>query len=196
MTQKTEWPEPTLADRRRTATRRQPDTETLLAELGAFYPVVAYPTAQDEPEEPRSSSIRRSSPGSSGRRGRAGLQGLGQEVGRHVDHVRPVEPGPVPGVGQVLDARLARPAPGRSSRRSAAGGRGPRRPRPRARDREARSKLAAELSELVRVGVAVELEDRALRAAVQVASGSRRRPRAATRGVASPGAGSEACRSG
>jgi hypothetical protein len=49
MRQKTEWPEPGLADRE-TGGSRQPDTETLLAELGAFYPVVTYPTAQEEPK--------------------------------------------------------------------------------------------------------------------------------------------------
>ena len=48
MRQKTEWPEPRLADE--TGGTRQPDTETLLAELGAFYPVVTYPTAQEEPK--------------------------------------------------------------------------------------------------------------------------------------------------
>jgi hypothetical protein len=48
MRQKTEWPEPRLADETRGT--RQPDTETLLAELGAFYPVVTYPTAQEEPK--------------------------------------------------------------------------------------------------------------------------------------------------
>ena len=49
MRQKTEWPEPRLADEINGGTR-QPDTETLLAELGAFYPVVSYPTAQEEPK--------------------------------------------------------------------------------------------------------------------------------------------------
>lgn len=49
MRQKTEWPEPTLTDQP-TGGAEQPDTETLLAELGAFYPVVNYPTAQDEPK--------------------------------------------------------------------------------------------------------------------------------------------------
>jgi hypothetical protein len=45
----TAWPEPGLADQH-TGGSRQPDTETLLAELGAFYPVVTYPTAQEEPK--------------------------------------------------------------------------------------------------------------------------------------------------
>jgi hypothetical protein len=48
MQQTTEWPEPVLADQE-IGGGRQPDTETLLAELGAFYPVVMYPTAQEEP---------------------------------------------------------------------------------------------------------------------------------------------------
>jgi hypothetical protein len=52
MRQQTEWAEPRLADQDSGETR-QPDTETLLAELGAFYPVVIYPTSQEEngPEE-------------------------------------------------------------------------------------------------------------------------------------------------
>jgi hypothetical protein len=45
---KTDWAEPRLADTEQDA-RSQPDTETLLAELGAFYPVVTYPTAQENP---------------------------------------------------------------------------------------------------------------------------------------------------
>ena len=49
MRQKTEWPEPRLADEIVSGGTRQPDTETLLAELGAFYPVVTYPTAQENP---------------------------------------------------------------------------------------------------------------------------------------------------
>jgi hypothetical protein len=49
MVQKTDWPEPRLADQA-SGGSGQPDTETLLAELGAFYPVVIYPT-QEEPEE-------------------------------------------------------------------------------------------------------------------------------------------------
>jgi hypothetical protein len=48
---KTDWAEPRLADQA-TGERRQPDTETLLAELGAFYPVVIYPTAETpDPED-------------------------------------------------------------------------------------------------------------------------------------------------
>lgn len=43
---KTDWAEPRLADVE-VGERSQPDTETLLAELGAFYPVVTYPTAQE-----------------------------------------------------------------------------------------------------------------------------------------------------
>jgi hypothetical protein len=50
MRQKTEWPEPRLADEIVSGGTRQPDTETLLAELGAFYPVVSYPTAEEEPK--------------------------------------------------------------------------------------------------------------------------------------------------
>ena len=50
MVQKTEWPEPMLADQL-SGGSSQPDTETLLAELGAFYPVVIYPTAQEEHTE-------------------------------------------------------------------------------------------------------------------------------------------------
>jgi hypothetical protein len=57
MRQQTEWPEPSLAETRNGGENgggnggsRQPDTETLLAELGAFYPVVTYPTAQEEPK--------------------------------------------------------------------------------------------------------------------------------------------------
>jgi hypothetical protein len=46
---KTDWAEPRLADADQSA-RSQPDTETLLAELGAFYPMVTYPTAQEDPE--------------------------------------------------------------------------------------------------------------------------------------------------
>ena len=45
---KTDWAEPRLADAEDSASS-QPDTETLLAELGAFYPVVTYPTAQENP---------------------------------------------------------------------------------------------------------------------------------------------------
>jgi hypothetical protein len=49
---KTDWAEPRLAEQQ-VDERKQPDTETLLAELGTFYPVVAYPTAQEDtaPEE-------------------------------------------------------------------------------------------------------------------------------------------------
>jgi hypothetical protein len=50
MTQSTAWPEPRLAEVDAGGSG-QPDTETLLAELGAFYPVVIYPTAQEEPTE-------------------------------------------------------------------------------------------------------------------------------------------------
>ena len=50
MVQKTEWPEPSLADQA-SGGSRQPYTETLLAELGAFYPVVIYPATQEDPEE-------------------------------------------------------------------------------------------------------------------------------------------------
>jgi hypothetical protein len=45
---KTDWAEPRLADPDQSA-GSQPDTETLLAELGAFYPMVTYPTAQENP---------------------------------------------------------------------------------------------------------------------------------------------------
>jgi hypothetical protein len=49
MQRTTAWPEPGLAEQN-VGGSRQPDTETLLAELGAFYPVVTYPTAQEEPK--------------------------------------------------------------------------------------------------------------------------------------------------
>jgi hypothetical protein len=45
---KTDWAEPRLADTSQDQ-RSQPDTETLLAELGAFYPMVTYPNAQEDP---------------------------------------------------------------------------------------------------------------------------------------------------
>jgi hypothetical protein len=44
---KTDWAEPRLADADQSASS-QPDTETLLAELGAFYPMVTFPTAQED----------------------------------------------------------------------------------------------------------------------------------------------------
>lgn len=47
---KTDWAEPRLADADQSA-RSQPDTETLLAELGAFYPMVTYPTQENPAPE-------------------------------------------------------------------------------------------------------------------------------------------------
>jgi hypothetical protein len=53
MRQNTQWPEPSLAEKtdEENGGSRQPDTETLLAELGAFYPVVTYPNEEPQPEE-------------------------------------------------------------------------------------------------------------------------------------------------
>ena len=48
MPQTTQWAEPRLAEHE--THDREPDTETLLAELGAFYPMVSYPT-EEEPAE-------------------------------------------------------------------------------------------------------------------------------------------------
>jgi hypothetical protein len=53
MTYQTKWAQPNPADLQEPEGPALPDTETLLAELGAFYPIVSYPAAQeeDEPEE-------------------------------------------------------------------------------------------------------------------------------------------------
>ena len=46
------WRQPNPTDLQDAGDPPVPDTETLLAELGAFYPVVSYPAAQDEDREP------------------------------------------------------------------------------------------------------------------------------------------------
>jgi hypothetical protein len=56
MAQATLWAEPSLAERRNGGSHEEPDLETLLAELGAFYPMVSYP-AQEEAEEALDESI-------------------------------------------------------------------------------------------------------------------------------------------
>lgn len=58
MPQTTQWAEPRLAELQEDEdSQRQPDTEMLLAELGAFYPMVSYPTQEREPEEALDESI-------------------------------------------------------------------------------------------------------------------------------------------
>ena len=46
------WRQPNPTDLQDPGDPPVPDTETLLAELGAFYPMVSYPAAQDEEREP------------------------------------------------------------------------------------------------------------------------------------------------
>lgn len=46
------WRQPNPTDLQEASDPPVPDTETLLAELGAFYPVVSYPAAQEEEREP------------------------------------------------------------------------------------------------------------------------------------------------
>jgi hypothetical protein len=50
MTYQTRWAQPNPADLQEPEGPLLPDTETLLAELGAFYPVVSYPAVQEEQE--------------------------------------------------------------------------------------------------------------------------------------------------
>ena len=46
------WRQPNPTDLQDAGDPPVPDTETLLAELGAFYPVVSYPSLQREEREP------------------------------------------------------------------------------------------------------------------------------------------------
>jgi hypothetical protein len=55
MPQTTQWAEPRLAEDG--SNDREPDTEMLLAELGAFYPMFSYPTEEEPAEEALDRSI-------------------------------------------------------------------------------------------------------------------------------------------
>ena len=46
------WRQPNPTDLQEPGEPPLPDTETLLAELGAFYPMVSYPAVQEEERDP------------------------------------------------------------------------------------------------------------------------------------------------